>query len=463
MTIKPDFTQSVPENLGHVHFIGIGGSGMSGIARMLIKAGHKVTGSDVRESGNITELRKLGAEVAIGHDAANLGDADTVVVTSALWPTNPEYVLAQEKKLPILHRSQALKYLTTNKKLISVAGAHGKTTSTGMVVTGLRALGKDPSFVNGGVIAEYGSSAASGSSDLFVIEADESDGSFLHYKTAVALITNVDPDHLDHYGSLENFEKEFAKFANGASDFVVISSDDPGAVRVTKLLTVDKVITFGEAESADVRLVNIDASGAQVSFDLQYAKATFSATLQVPGKHNAINAAGAFAVLVGLGLPAAESLEAISTFGGTERRFELHGEVRGVKVYDDFAHHPTEVIAALSAARAVVGSGRLITVFQPHLYSRTRLFAKEFAQALELSDQVVVLDIYAAREDPEPGVTGALIADAFIDQKRMHYVPLWDDVPAAVAKIAQAGDFVITMGCGDVYRQVPGILKALGA
>jgi len=461
MTIKPDFSQSVPEDLGHVHFIGIGGSGMSGIARMLIQSGHKVTGSDVRESGNIDELRKLGAHVAIGHDAANLGSADTVVVTSALWPTNPEYVLAQEKKLPILHRSQALKYLTTGKKLISIAGAHGKTTSTGMVVTGLRVLGKDPSFVNGGVIAEYGSSAASGSSDLFVIEADESDGSFLHYETAVALITNVDPDHLDHYGSLENFEKEFARFANGASDFVAISSDDPGAVRVTGLITNKRIITFGEAQGADVRVMNLDATGARVSFDLSYEGKMYSSTLLVPGKHNAINAAGAFAVLVGLGLDPAKALEAISTFNGTERRFELHGEVRGVKVYDDFAHHPTEVIAALSAARAVVGHGRLITVFQPHLYSRTRLFAKEFAEALELSDEVVVLDIYAAREDPEPGVTGALIADAFVDQARMHFVPLWDDVPAAVAKIGQPGDFVITMGCGDVYRQVPGILKAL--
>ena len=463
MTIKPDFSQSVPENLGHVHFIGIGGSGMSGIARLLIQSGHKVTGSDVRESGNIEELRRLGAHVAIGHDANNLGNADTVVVTSALWPTNPEYVLAQEKHLPILHRSQALKYLTTNKKLISIAGAHGKTTSTGMVVTGLRVLGKDPSFVNGGVIAEYGSSAASGASDLFVIEADESDGSFLHYKTAIALITNVDPDHLDHYGSLENFENEFAKFANGASDFVAISSDDPGAVRVTQLISDRRVITFGENQSSTVRLFNVDASGAQVSFELSYENSVFSATLRVPGKHNAVNAAGAFAVLVGLGLNPKESLQAIATFGGTERRFELHGEERGVKVYDDFAHHPTEVTAALSAARAVVGGGRLITVFQPHLYSRTRLFAKEFAESLELSDQVVVLDIYAAREDPEPGVTGALIADAFIDQSRMHYVPLWEDVPATVAAIAQEGDFVITMGCGDVYRQVPGILKALEA
>jgi UDP-N-acetylmuramate--alanine ligase len=461
MTIKPDYSQAVPEDLGKVHFIGIGGSGMSGIARMLIRAGHEVTGSDVRESNNITELRKLGAVIEIGHDARNLGDCDTVVVTSALWPTNPEYVLAQEKKLPILHRSQALKYLTSGKQLISVAGAHGKTTSTGMVVTGLRALGEDPSFVNGGVIAAYGSSAEGGSSDLFVIEADESDGSFLHYKTAVALVTNVDPDHLDHYGSLENFEAEFARFANGASDFVAINSDDPGAVRVTKMLVGKKVVRFGFAADSEVRLHTVDASGPQVSFAVNYQGVDYKATLNIAGEHNAVNAAGAFAVLVGLGFDPAKALQAIATFSGTERRFELHGECRGVKVYDDFAHHPTEVSAALKGARAVVGDGRLITVFQPHLYSRTRLFAKEFAQALEASDEVVVLDIYAAREDPEPGVTGALIADQFVDQDRMHYVPNWDDVPAAAARIARPGDFIITMGCGDVYRQVPGILEAL--
>jgi len=461
MTIKPDYSQGIPKDLGKVHFIGIGGSGMSGIARMLIKAGHTVSGSDVRDSKNIEELIALGAEITIGHDAKNLGDCDTVVVTSALWPTNPEYVLAQEKKLPILHRSQALKYLTTGKKLISVAGAHGKTTSTGMVVTGLKNLGQDPSFVNGGVIAAYDSSSASGSSELFVIEADESDGSFLYYDTSVALITNVDPDHLDHYGSLENFEAEFARFANQSSDFVAISSDDPGAVRVTKLIKDHRILTFGFAEGSDVRLVDVDSSGAQVSFSLEYLGQTYSSSLLIPGRHNAINAAGAFAVLVGLGFEPSESLKAIAEFAGTERRFELHGEVRGVSVYDDFAHHPTEVSAALEAARAVVGSGRLVTVFQPHLYSRTRLFAKEFAQALAASDEVVVLDIYAAREDPEPGVTGALIADAFSEQARMHYVPNWDDVPEAVAHIAKAGDFVITMGCGDVYRQVPGILKAL--
>jgi UDP-N-acetylmuramate--alanine ligase len=461
MTIKPDYSQPVPADLGKVHFIGIGGSGMSGIARMLMKAGHQVTGSDVRESNNIAELRKLGAEITIGHDAKNLGDCDTVVVTSALWPTNPEYVLAQEMNIPILHRSQALKYLTEGKKLISVAGAHGKTTSTGMVVTGLRNLGEDPSFVNGGVIAAYGSSAEGGDSDLFVIEADESDGSFLHYKTAVALITNVDPDHLDHYGSLENFEAEFARFANGASDFVAISSDDPGAVRVTQALTEKRVIRFGFAEASEVRLHSVDATGPRVSFSIEYLGETYSAELNIAGEHNAINAAGAFAVLVGLGFNPEQSLKAIRLFSGTERRFELHGEKRGVKVFDDFAHHPTEVTAALKGARAVVGDGRLITVFQPHLYSRTRLFAKEFAEALAASDEVVVLDIYAAREDPEPGVTGALIADAFKDQTRMHYVPNWDDVPQVAADIAKPGDFIITMGCGDVYRQVPSILGAL--
>ena len=461
MTIKPDLSQPIPADLGKVHFVGIGGSGMSGIARMLIKAGHQVTGSDVRESSNIAELRKLGANITIGHDEKNLADCDTVVVTSALWPSNPEYVLAQKLGLPILHRSQALKYLTTGKRLISVAGAHGKTTSTGMIITALTELEVDPSFVNGGVIQAYGSSSASGSSDLFVIEADESDGSFLYYDTAVALITNVDPDHLDHYGSLENFEAEFARFANGATEFVAISSDDEGAIRVRKLITKDKVLTFGFADSADVRLSRIDATGPRVKFTIEYQGASYSAELSIPGKHNAINAAGAFAVLVGLGFPADKSLAAVSKFAGTERRFELHGVRNGISVYDDFAHHPTEVSAALEAARAVVGKGRLITVFQPHLYSRTRLFAKEFAQALAASDEVVLLDIYAAREDPEPGVTGELIANAFGEQEHMHYVPNWDDVPGAVAKIARDGDFVITMGCGDVYRQVPGILKAI--
>ena len=285
----------------------------------------------------------------------------------------------------------------------------------------------------------------------------------MHYDTAMALITNVDADHLDHYGTEEAFEAEFARFAQGAREFVAVSADDPGAVRVTNLLRGKRVIRFGFNESADVRLTRVDATGPRVNFDLSVDGNNLSAELKVPGEHNAVNAAGALAVLVGLGFEAAASLRAIEGFGGTERRFELHGQERGVSVYDDFAHHPTEVEAALRAARAVVGSGKLITVFQPHLYSRTRLMAKEFAEALSLSDQVVVLDIYAAREDPEPGVTGALVSDAFKDQGKVHYVPEWDDAPAVAASLAEKGDFIVTMGCGDVYRMVPQLLAALKA
>jgi UDP-N-acetylmuramate--alanine ligase len=459
--IKPDFTQHVPEELGTVHFVGIGGSGMSGIARILLGMGHKVTGSDLRDTDAVATLRELGAEIFIGHDAAHLGNSDTVVVTSALWPTNPEYLLAKERGIPVIHRSQALAYLTSKRRVIAVAGAHGKTTSTGMIITGLLGLGEDPSFVNGGVIASLNASSASGSGDLFVIEADESDGSFLHYDTAIALITNVDADHLDHYGSEDAFEAEFGRFAQGAKEFVAISSDDPGALRVTHLIQDKRIISFGRAAGSTVQLIDVDASGARVSFGLIFEGSTYRTALNVPGEHNALNAAGAFAVLVGLGYEPAKTLYSISEFGGTERRFELHGERRGVKVYDDFAHHPTEVSAAIKAARAVVGDGNLITVFQPHLYSRTRIMAKEFAEALSASDQVVVLDIYAAREDPEPGVTGALVSDAFKNQSQVHYVPEWDDVPAAAAQLAGSGDFIMTMGCGDIYRMVPALLDAL--
>ena len=457
--IKPDYSVPVPINLGNVHFIGIGGSGMSGIARILIGLGHRVTGSDVRSSPNIVALENLGAKITIGHDEANLADADTVIVTSALWPNNPEYLMANKKQIPILHRSQALAHLASKKRLVSVAGAHGKTTSTGMIITALLGLGEDPSFVNGGVMSSIGASSGSGKGELFVIEADESDGSFLHYDTSVALITNVDPDHLDHYGSIEAFHQVFADFANNSKELVVINSDDAGSVAVAKLV-VKPMISFGESASSDVRVSDI-VDNAQVSFSLSYKNQTLTATLRIAGRHNAINAAGAVATLIGLGFDFEKALLEVAKFSGTERRFELHGERRGVKVYDDFAHHPTEVAAALSGARAVVGSGKLITVFQPHLYSRTRLFAKEFAQALAASDQVVLLDIYAAREDPEPGVTGELILNAFEDKHKIHYVKAWSEAPKVASNFADPGDFIVTMGCGDVYKMLPEILEAL--
>jgi UDP-N-acetylmuramate--alanine ligase len=461
--IKPDLTLTVPDDLGTVHFVGIGGSGMSGIARLFLAAGHTVTGSDSRDSDNVEALRALGARITIGHDAANVGDADSLVVTGALWQDNPEYVLATERGLPVLHRAQALAWLVRTHRLVSVAGAHGKTTSTGMIVTGLLGLDQDPNFVNGGVIESLGVSAGSGADDLFVVEADESDGSFLLYDTSVALITNVDPDHLDHYGSLEAFEAAFVDFAQNAKELVVISADDPGAVRVTGRLDGPRILTFGEADDAMVRVHSIGATGP-VSFTVSWQGTDYSATLRVPGRHNAINAAGAFAVLVGLGFEPAASLEAVSAFGGTQRRFELHGTVRGVSVYDDYAHHPTEVAAALSAARTVVGTGRIIAVHQPHLYSRTRLFAQEFAETLEKhADETIVLAVYGAREDPEPGVTGALVSEKFTDPDRVAFIPEWQDAADYLGTIARDGDFVVTLGCGDVYRIVPQLLDSLGA
>ncbi|CAN5250890.1 UDP-N-acetylmuramate--L-alanine ligase [soil metagenome] len=461
--IKPDLSMPLPAELGAVHFVGIGGSGMSGIARLFLASGHRVTGSDRSENHNTEDLRALGAAVSIGHDGANVGDADALVYTGALWPDNPEYLEAVRRGIPVLHRSQALAWLINRKRLVAVAGAHGKTTSTGMIVTGLLGLGADPSFVNGGIIQSLGVSSAFGADDLFVVEADESDGSFLLYDTAVALVTNVDADNLDHYGDHDAFDAAFVTFADRASELVVISSDDPGAVRVTAALTHKNVISFGEDAAADVRVHSVVTEGP-VSFTLSWRGTDYAATLRVPGHHNALNAAGAFAVLVGLGLDPQASLDAISTFGGTERRFELHGVVRGVSVYDDYAHHPTEVAAALSAARSVVGSGRIIAVHQPHLYSRTQAMAGEFAHTYEqLADHTIVLDVFGAREDPVPGVTGALVSERFEDASHVDYLPDWQQAADRAAAIAREGDIIMTLSCGDVYRIVPQLLASLGA
>jgi UDP-N-acetylmuramate--alanine ligase len=461
--ISPDFSQPLPTAIRSIHFVGIGGSGMSGIARLFVGAGCTVSGSDRSENHNTEALRELGVTVSIGHDAANVGDVDAIVFTSALWPDNPEYARALERGIPTLHRSQALAWLIGEERLIAVAGAHGKTTSTGMIVEALLAMGEKPSFVNGGVIQSIGTSSDRGDGSLFVVEADESDGSFLLYSSAVALITNVDTDHLDHYGSPEAFDDAFVSFADSASELVVISSDDPGALRVSSRLSHTRVLTFGEDAGADVRLHSVVAEGP-VSFAVSWRGKSYAATLRVPGHHNAINAAGAFAVLVGLGFDPERALEAIATFGGTERRFELHGVVRGVRVYDDYAHHPAEVAAALSAARSTLGSGRIIAVHQPHLYSRTQAMAGEFAAVYEaLADQTIVLDVHGAREDPIPGVTGALVSGRFVDQSKVAFVPDWQAAADLAAASAEEGDLIMTLSCGDVYRIIPQVLEALGA
>lgn len=459
--IRPDLSLPLPEQIESAHFIGIGGSGMSGLARMFLERGIRVSGSDRADSAALRDLAARGARVHVGHDAANLGDADTVVHTGAIWPENPEYVTAKERGLAVIHRSQALHWLIGGRRLVSVAGAHGKTTSTGMIVTALQRLGADPSFVNGGVIAQLGASSGSGADDLVVIEADESDGTFLLYDTAVALITNVDPDHLDHYGSEEAFDAAFTRFADRAGEAVVISADDAGARRIRERLTHPGIVTFGEASDADLRVSAVETDGP-VAFTLTRDGVSVDGRLLIPGAHNAINAAGAVAVLMSLGYPLEPALRAVEDFGGTVRRFELHGVARGVSVYDDYAHHPTEVAAALAAARTVVGDGRIIAVHQPHTYSRTQHMFREFAEVLEShADHTVVLDVYGAREDPIPGVTGELVSGAFADPGRVHFVADWQSAADYTATVARDGDYVITLGCGNVYQIIPQVLDAL--
>lgn len=461
--IAPDLSQPIPDQLGRVHFIGIGGSGMSGIARMLVERGLEVTGSDRVESATTTALRELGIKVQIGHDPALVTDADTVVVTGALWTDNPEYRWALDNNLPVLHRSLALHWLSRTGRVIAVAGAHGKTTSTGMVVTALRGVGASPSFVNGGIVSALGVSAVTGSDPEFVLEADESDGSFLLYSTAVGLITNIDTDHLDTYGSEEAFDDAFVEFANGCSELVVVSADDPHLARLRGRIT-RPVLTFGEDPAADVRVTDIVASASGVTAHIHHGAVSAPLVLTVAGRHNAINATGSVAVLLALGYPLADAVAALAEFGGTGRRFELHGERRGVRVYDDYAHHPREVRAALATARSVVGDGRVIAIHQPHLYTRTRDMAGEFAGEYEQgADFTVVLDVYGAREDPIPGVTGRLVSDAFADHDKVAYCPNWADAARVAAEHAEDGDIIMTLSCGDVYRIIPQVLAALDA
>ncbi|MEO2132971.1 UDP-N-acetylmuramate--L-alanine ligase [Microbacterium sp.] len=460
--IRPDLSLPIPDDITAAHFIGIGGSGMSGLAGMFLDRGIRVSGSDRADSAALRALAARGATVHVGHDAANLpDDVDAVIHTGAIWPQNPEYVLAKERGLPVIHRSQALYWLIGGRRLVSVAGAHGKTTSTGMLVTALRALGTAPTFVNGGVIADLGVSSGTGGDELFVIEADESDGTFLLYDTSVALITNVDPDHLDHWESRDAFYDGFVRFGDAAREAVVISADDAGARRVAATLRHQRIVTFGEDADADVRLSDIVTEGP-VSFALTHDGETVTGRLAVPGAHNAVNAAGAVAVLLTLGYALEPALRAVEEFGGTVRRFELHGVERGVSVYDDYAHHPTEVAAALVAARSVVGDGRIIAIQQPHTYSRTQEMYREFADVLEsYADHTVMLDVYGAREDPVPGVTGELVSGAFRDPSKVHYVADWQAAAEYTAAVAREGDYVITLGCGNVYQIIPQVLEAL--
>jgi UDP-N-acetylmuramate--alanine ligase len=463
-------TEPVPlDELGRVHFVGIGGAGMSGIARIMLARGTKVSGSDSGASAALGELAALGARVHVGHAAGQVGDADTLVVSSAIRDSNPELAEARRRGLRVLHRAAALASLMFGRRVIAVTGTHGKTTTTSMITTVLLGTGAGPAYAIGGILAATGTGAADGPGTDFVAEADESDGSFLMYTPDAAVITNIEADHLDNYGTEQAYRASFADFLARIKPggLLVTSADDPGtrdlAARARALGV--RVVTFGESPDADYQVSRVTTSGMETSLTIQpghRSAQSFALALGVPGHHNALNAAAAFAAAVELGISPALAATALAGYRGAARRLEPKGEAGGVRVLDTYAHHPTELAADLRAARGIVaGAGRVIAVFQPHLYSRTRIFAAEFGAALGLADEAVVLDVYAAREDPEPGVTGRLVADAV--PGGAHYVPEFGDVPKVVAALAAPGDLVLTMGAGDITRMGPLVLAEIAA
>jgi UDP-N-acetylmuramate--alanine ligase len=470
MTVPIDLTVDIPpaELLGRVHFVGIGGAGMSGIARVFLARGLPVSGSDAKDSRVITALRAEGARIAIGHDAANVADAQTVVVSSAVRAANVEVAAARERGLLVIHRSQALFALMQGRTRIAVAGTNGKTTTTSMLTVALQQAGADPSFAIGGELTETGTNAHHGTGRTFVAEADESDGSFVIYRPHIAVVTNVQPDHLDHYGTAANVEQAFLAFARGTppGGLLVTCADDEGARRLADQARGEgiRVVTYGSS-AADLVVEPAPAAGRNgfVVRDTGNGLEPVTVGLQVPGWHNVLNACAAFAAAThGLGLDPAVVRTGLELFTGTRRRFELRGSAGGVRVVDDYAHNPGKVAAALQTARSVAAGGRVVVVFQPHLFSRTRDFAAQFGAALGAADEVVVMDVYAAREDPVPGVTGALVAAAVpLPPDQVAFVPSWSAVADEVVSRLRPGDLLVTIGAGDVTLLGPEVLTRL--
>src|ERR1700754_764509 len=427
--------------LGRGHFAGIGGAGMSGIARIMLARGIGGSGRDARDSALLGELRELGASVHVGHPTGNLGylgPGDTLVVSTAIRPDNPELAEATRRGLRVVHRAAALASVMAGRRVIAVAGTHGKTTTTSMLTTVLRECGADPGYVIGGILTETGLGAEDGSGLDFVAEADESDGSFLLLSPDLAIITNVEADHLDNYASLADIEAAFTTCGLRVSGIVLTCADDPGAEAVAARLDPARVRRYGESRHADYRLTDVTSRGMAISFTVAADHGPFGEiftqmTVDVPGHHNALNATAAFAAAVELGFAPPRVAAAIAGYRGARRRMELKGEARG---------------------------GRVIAIFQPHLFSRTRIFAAEFGAALALADEAIVLDVYAAREDPEPGVTGQLIVDA-VPGGHARFVPETARVAALIDAIAEPGDLVLTMGAGDITALGPRLVENL--
>ncbi|GAA3919043.1 UDP-N-acetylmuramate--L-alanine ligase [Streptomyces lacrimifluminis] len=440
---------------------------MSGIAKILAQRGAVVAGSDAKESETAEALRALGATVHIGHAAGHLADdATCVVVSSAIRADNPELARAAELGIPVVHRSDALARLMDGLRPIAVAGTHGKTTTTSMLAVSLSALGLNPSYAIGGDLDAPGSNALHGDGEIFVAEADESDRSFHKYAPEVAIVLNVELDHHANYASMDEIYESFETFADCVTEggTLVINADHEGARELTRRVTACDVavVTYGEAEDADVRVLSVVPQGLKSEVTVLLGGKELTFAVSVPGRHYAHNAVAALAAGVALGVPADELAPALAAYTGVKRRLQLKGEAAGVQVIDSYAHHPTEMTTDLEAMRAAVGDARILVVFQPHLFSRTQELGREMGQALALADASVVLDIYPAREDPIPGVTSTLIIDAArAAGADVTAVSDKAEVPETVAGMAKPGDLVLTMGAGDVTDLGPRILDRL--
>lgn len=457
------------------YLIGIGGAGMSVVAHLLKEQGYSVSGSDTSESSNVIALRENQITVHIGHDAKNVPTDAIVVVSTAIKRTNPEYAFAVNNGNQIWHRSKALAFAARSKQMIAVAGTHGKTTTSGMLAYTLSAAGLDPSYAVGSTIAGLGVGAKLGDGEFFVAEADESDKSFLNYEPKVAVVTNLEADHLDNYKDIAELEEIFYEFTQRVlpDGYLVICRDDPGSLKLAeKAVSERKVFTYGtsqqivqgEAGRIEIQDIKLQAGKSLAKLVLHdFSSNTmqiFNLELSVAGKHNVLNATAAVAVAYVLNLKVSDFVEHLAGFAGTGRRFELRGQVCNVRIYDDYAHHPTEVRAALEQARLYAGSGRVVAIFQPHLYSRTLNFATEFAQSLALADFVVVVDIYAAREEPVEGVDSSVITSK-MDPQRCQYIPSVTDAVYTVANWVCDSDVIVTIGAGDITQAGNSILEFL--
>ncbi|MBB4291361.1 UDP-N-acetylmuramate--alanine ligase [Rhizobium leguminosarum] len=461
----------LPKAIGLVHFIGIGGIGMSGIAEVLHNLGHKVQGSDQADSANVQRLRDKGIEVFVGHRAENLGDAEVVVVSTAIKKSNPELIAAREKLLPVVRRAEMLAELMRFRNAIAIGGTHGKTTTTSLVATLLEAGGLDPTVINGGIINAYGTNARMGEGEWMVVEADESDGTFLKLPADVAVITNIDPEHLDHYGNFDAVRAAFRQFVENVPfyGFGVMCLDHPEVQSLVGRIEDRKIITYGENPQADVRFTNVRIDGTRSIFDVEIRRRRTGQVIELkglvmpmPGRHNISNATAAIAVANRLGISNADIAKGLASFGGVKRRFTLTGEWNGVQIFDDYGHHPVEIKAVLRAAREAC-KGRIIAVHQPHRYSRLASLFEEFAACFNDADSIFLAPVYAAGEDPIEGIDSVSLVSRIKSggHRDARFLTSAELLPQMVAEVAKPGDFVVLLGAGSITSWAAALPKQL--